>query len=38
VTGHGQLDRSHLHLGAPVVTAPHVTSAFPLLALDPERY
>jgi len=30
------LNRSHLHVGAPSVTAPHVHSAFPLLAPTPE--
>jgi glycolate oxidase len=33
------LDASYLHRGAPVVTDPHVTSAFnPLLDLPPEKY
>ncbi len=37
VTGFGQLDRSCLHPAAPV-NAPHVLSAFPLLAIDDYRY
>ena len=32
------LNRSYLHAGAPVVTVPHVLSAFPLLTVDPWRY
>lgn len=32
------LNKSHLHLSAPVVTAPHVLSAFPLLKIDDWRY
>ena len=31
-----ELDRSFLHFGAPVVTQPHVHSAFPLLFPTPE--
>jgi glycolate oxidase len=31
-----ELDRSHLHFGAPVVTQPHVHSGFPLLFPTPE--
>jgi glycolate oxidase len=31
-----QLDRSYLHFSAPVVTQPHVHSAFPLLFPTPE--
>lgn len=37
VTGPGDLDASYLHAEAPV-TIPSVTSAFPLLDLDPDRY
>jgi isopentenyl diphosphate isomerase/L-lactate dehydrogenase-like FMN-dependent dehydrogenase len=37
VTGFAELDASYLHPEAPV-TAPSVTSAFPLLDLDPDRY
>lgn len=33
-----QLDRSYLHFGAPMVTRPHVHSAFPLLNLDDPGY
>jgi len=33
-----ELDQSHLHHPAPVVTAPHVLSAFPLLKVDDYRY
>lgn len=36
VTALDQLNQSYLHLGAPVVTAPHVHSAFPLLFPTPE--
>jgi isopentenyl diphosphate isomerase/L-lactate dehydrogenase-like FMN-dependent dehydrogenase len=36
VTKLADLNRSHLHCGAPPVTAPHVHSAFPLLAPTPE--
>jgi glycolate oxidase len=36
VTKLAQLDRSYLHLNAPVVTPPHVHSAFPLLFRTPE--
>jgi glycolate oxidase len=32
------LNKSYLHLGAPVVTAPHVLSAFPLLKVDDWHY
>jgi len=35
-TSLGELDRSYLHFGAPVVTQPHVHSAFPLLFPTPE--
>jgi glycolate oxidase len=31
-----ELNRSHLHFGAPLVTQPHVHSAFPLLFPTPE--
>jgi glycolate oxidase len=37
VTGFAQLDASYLHVEAPVVP-PAVTSAFPLLDLEPDRY
>jgi glycolate oxidase len=33
-----ELDKSHLHHPAPVVTVPHVLSAFPLLKIDDYRY
>ena len=33
-----ELDTSHLHCAAPVVTMPHVFSAFPLLKIDDYRY
>ena len=36
VTAFDQLDASYLHFGAPVVTQPHVHSAFPLLFPTPE--
>jgi glycolate oxidase len=36
VTKLADLNRSYLHVGAPSVTAPHVHSAFPLLAPTPE--
>jgi isopentenyl diphosphate isomerase/L-lactate dehydrogenase-like FMN-dependent dehydrogenase len=36
VTALHQLDRSYLHLGAPVVAVPHVHSGFPLLFPTPE--
>jgi glycolate oxidase len=36
VTSVSQLDRSCLYFGAPVVTQPHVHSAFPLLLPTPE--
>ncbi len=32
----GELNRSFLHFGAPLVTQPHVHSAFPLLFPTPE--
>jgi glycolate oxidase len=32
------LNKSYLHLGAPVVTAPHVLSAFPLLKVEDWHY
>jgi glycolate oxidase len=32
------LGKSHLHLAAPVVAAPHVLSAFPLLKIEDYRY
>lgn len=38
VSRYAQLDRSHLHFGSPMVTAPHVFSAFPLLNLDDPGY
>ena len=38
VSSFAELKRSHLHLGAPVVTPPHVLSAFPLLKLEDWRY
>jgi glycolate oxidase len=38
VTHLGALDRSYLHHAAPIVNPVHVTSAFPLLDLDIERY
>jgi glycolate oxidase len=38
VTRMADLNKSYLHLGAPVVTAPHVLSAFPLLKIDDWRY
>jgi len=36
VTSLAELKRSHIHAGAPQVTAPHVHSAFPLLSTTPE--
>ena len=36
VTSLADLNRSHIHAGAPQVTAPHVHSAFPLLSTTPE--
>jgi len=33
-----ELDKSYLHCGAPIVTTPHVLSAFPLLKIDDYRY
>ena len=36
VTSLSDLNRSHIHAGAPAVTAPHVHSAFPLLFSTPE--
>ena len=36
VTSLSALNRSHIHAGAPSVTAPHVLSAFPLLSATPE--
>ena len=36
VTSLAELNRSHIHAGAPQVTAPHVHSAFPLLSTTPE--
>jgi isopentenyl diphosphate isomerase/L-lactate dehydrogenase-like FMN-dependent dehydrogenase len=38
VTRLKDLDRSYLHLGAPLVAPPHVHSAFPLLGLDDPGY
>ena len=38
VSTFAELDRSYLHMNAPVVTQPHVFSAFPLLKLDDWRY
>ena len=38
VSSFAELKRSHLHLGAPVVTQPHVLSAFPHLKIDEWRY
>ena len=38
VTGFAELEKSHLHPGAPVVTPPHVFSAFPLLRIEDYRY
>jgi isopentenyl diphosphate isomerase/L-lactate dehydrogenase-like FMN-dependent dehydrogenase len=38
VTRFAELDRSYLHPAAPVVTPPHVLSAFPLLKIDDYRY
>jgi isopentenyl diphosphate isomerase/L-lactate dehydrogenase-like FMN-dependent dehydrogenase len=38
VTSFKQLDRSYLHFGAPVVTDPHVHSAYPLLNLTDPGY
>ena len=38
VTRFEQLDQSYLHFGAPLVTRPHVHSAFPLLNLDDPGY
>jgi hypothetical protein len=32
VTKFGELTRAHVHRGAPMVTMPHVHSAFPLIA------
>jgi glycolate oxidase len=33
-----ELNKAHLHSPAPVVTAPHIFSAFPLLKIDDWRY
>ena len=38
VASWSQLDRSYLHMGAPLVADPRVHSAFPLLNLDDEGY
>jgi glycolate oxidase len=38
VTSMSELNKSYLHLAAPVVTAPHVLSAFPLLKVDDWHY
>jgi hypothetical protein len=38
VSSYDELDRSYLHFGAPIVTRPHVHSAFPLLNLDDPGY
>lgn len=38
VTRYEQLDKSYLHMGAPMVADPHVHSAFPLLGLDDPGY
>ena len=38
VTGFSGLDKAHLLPGAPVVTQPHVFSAFPLLKIGDYRY
>lgn len=38
VTGFAGLERTHLHHGAPVVTPPHVFSAFPLLKIEDYKY
>jgi isopentenyl diphosphate isomerase/L-lactate dehydrogenase-like FMN-dependent dehydrogenase len=38
VTGFSELEKAHLHPAAPVVTPPHVFSAFPLLKVDDYRY
>ena len=38
VTRMADLDKSYLHVGAPVVTAPHVLSAFPLLKVEDWHY
>ena len=38
VTRLQELDRDTLHMGAPLVTQPHVHSAFPLLGLDDPGY
>jgi glycolate oxidase len=38
VTGFAGLGHAHLHRGAPVVTPPHVFSAFPLLKIEEYRY
>jgi glycolate oxidase len=38
VTCFAELKKAHLHLGAPVVTPPHVFSAFPLLKIEDYRY
>jgi isopentenyl diphosphate isomerase/L-lactate dehydrogenase-like FMN-dependent dehydrogenase len=38
VTKLKDLDRSYLHMNAPLVAQPHVHSAFPLLNLDDEGY
>jgi glycolate oxidase len=34
VTRYTELTPAHVHLGAPVVTSPHVFSAFPLLGQE----
>lgn len=38
VRNFGELDRSYLHMGAPMVAMPHVASCFPLLPWEEERY
>jgi len=38
LTSFSQIDRSYLHMGAPMVALPHVASAFPLMPWEDERY
>lgn len=38
VRSFAELDRSYLHLGAPMVAMPHVASCFPLLPWEDESY
>jgi len=38
VSAFAELNKSYLHTAAPIVTAPHVLSAFPLLKIEDYRY